>query len=59
LDCIQGFDSKNFKQDLEVDGLVGLIVKCFLQRIYMDRIHLAHDRYQWRALVKAEVNSRI
>jgi hypothetical protein len=30
--CVQGFDSKNFKQDIEVDGLVSLIVKCFLKR---------------------------
>lgn len=30
--CVQGFDSKTFKQDLEVDGLVGLILKCFLKR---------------------------
>jgi hypothetical protein len=30
--CVKGFDSKNFKQDLEVDGIVGLIVKCILKR---------------------------
>jgi hypothetical protein len=30
--CVQGFDSKTFKQNLEEDGLVGLILKCFLKR---------------------------
>ena len=30
--CVRGFDAKNFKQDLEVDGLVRVLVKCFLKR---------------------------
>jgi hypothetical protein len=29
--CVQGFDCKTFKENLEVDGLVGLILKCLLK----------------------------
>jgi hypothetical protein len=46
--CIKIMKGGNDLEDLDVH-----------RRIILDRIHFAHDRDQWRALVNVEMNIRV
>jgi hypothetical protein len=52
-------EGRNHLRDLGVDGRI--ILKWVLQKWDedMDYIHLAEDRYRWRALVNAVMNLRV